>query len=209
MLIPLGADADRFRPDPDAGAARQAAAGIPADARICLYAGKVLPTKRLDALIDAARLLAPRQPALHVAIVGEGPAPHLAALRARAAGLPVSFHPAVPNAELPTWFNAAEVVVWPADVSNGMIEAAACGRPLVVARHPQISYQVEGDNALVIDRPGDAVALAAALRRLLADASLAARLGDNGRALVVRRLSWEAIGARFVDLFRDGPAALR
>jgi glycosyltransferase involved in cell wall biosynthesis len=85
----------------------------------------------------------------------------------------------------------AEICVWPAQVRQGLprllVEAAACGRALIVADAPGavrafVRHDIEG----VIVPPGDAAALGAALERLARDAALRQRLGGAARLRVLQ-----------------------
>jgi glycosyltransferase involved in cell wall biosynthesis len=82
-----------------------------------------------------------------------------------------------------------------------LVEAMACGRPVVTTPVGGIPTLVQdGGNGLLIP-PGDESALTGALARTLDDDALAARLGDAGRALVERELSWERQCERTAEVF--------
>ncbi|MDR3517598.1 MAG: glycosyltransferase family 4 protein [Azospirillaceae bacterium] len=84
-----------------------------------------------------------------------------------------------------------------------LLEAAACGRPIVasdVAGCREIA--IDGVNALLVP-PDDAPALADALARLLADGALRQRLGAAGRHLVETEFSADRIGRETVALYRE------
>lgn len=70
-----------------------------------------------------------------------------------------------------------------------ILEALAMGKAVVSTRIGAEGLDVEHDRDLLI--ADDADAFAAAVRRVLGDAALRARLGANGRALVQRRYRWE------------------
>ncbi len=66
---------------------------------------------------------------------------------------------------------------------RSLLEAAACGRPIVTTRTPGCADFVRGDIGVLVD-PGDADAMAAGLARLAGDRVLRRRMGDAGRARV-------------------------
>ncbi|HZK81314.1 MAG TPA: glycosyltransferase, partial [Humisphaera sp.] len=83
------------------------------------------------------------------------------------------------------------------------IEALACGCPLVCSDTPALR-EVAGKNALYFP-PGDLDALCARLRQILSDASLRARLIEDGYG-IAGRFTWEAAGRRMLDIFADAGA---
>ena len=86
------------------------------------------------------------------------------------------------------------------------LEALACGTPLVTTDNGGCrEYAVDGETALVVP-PRDAPRMAAALRRLLDDAPLAARLAANGLDVVERDFDWERRTDEFAEVL-DGVSA--
>jgi glycosyltransferase involved in cell wall biosynthesis len=81
------------------------------------------------------------------------------------------------------------------------LEAMACGLPVVVSKgvylHPEIQQAGAG---LVVE--GESAGLAGALRILLLDATLRARMGEAGRRLVGERFSAEAVAGRMRSVYQ-------
>jgi colanic acid biosynthesis glycosyl transferase WcaI len=79
-----------------------------------------------------------------------------------------------------------------------MFPALGCGTPII--------YSGEGEGAAIVQQadcglvvpPGDADAIAQAVRELVADPERARRLGANGRALAEREYGWDAIVGRWL-----------
>ena len=140
-----GVDLDLFTPGPSRVA--RAGLGLPPDAHVLLFVGRIQPLKAPDVLLRAAARLVADDPSLRgrlvVAVVG-GPSgsglahpTHLADL-ARDLGIGdlVRFTPPVSQAELVDWYRAATVAVVPSySESFGLValEAQACGTPVVAA----------------------------------------------------------------------------
>jgi phosphatidylinositol alpha-1,6-mannosyltransferase len=81
------------------------------------------------------------------------------------------------------------------------LEASACAKPIVGGRAGGIpDAVVDGVTGLLVD-PHDPRDIANAIGRLLADHDLATRLGNEGRARVVRAFDWTVI-ARNVERVR-------
>ncbi|NUT57022.1 MAG: glycosyltransferase, partial [Thermoleophilia bacterium] len=85
-------------------------------------------------------------------------------------------------------------------IPNKAFQALACGTPLVTADTPAArELLVDGESALLVP-PGDAGALAAAVRRLAGDAELAGRIGAGGLAAYREHASEDVLGARWRGL---------
>jgi len=93
----------------------------------------------------------------------------------------------VPNTEVPLWMNRGDIFLNTTNVDNtpvSVIEAMACGLPVVSTRVGGIPYLLtDGEDALLVP-PDDTDAMAGAVRRLLTEPGLAAKLSANGRRRV-------------------------
>lgn len=186
--IPNGCDATIFHPQPKAAA--RDALGLDASGPLVTYVGRLVPEKGLRELLDAAGALAPRVPGLALALVGEGPM--RAELEARIATMPgVRVH--LPGAQGPRevarWMAASDVVTLPSYSEghpNVLVEALACGRPVVATPVGGIPEVVDADCGLLV-----AVRDPATLAEGLAEAL--ARDWDEGA--LSRRFSrgWDAV----------------
>lgn len=171
-----------FAPLPAAEvAAFRAAQRLPARTILCV--GTLEPRKNLTGLLDAFALLAPQTDAELIVVGGQGWLYDAAIARVAALGLTgrVRFTGFVPDDDLPRWYNAATVFVYPS-VYEGFglppLEALACGAPTVTSAGTAM-VEIVGDAALLTD-PRDPAALAAALARLLDDDALRATLRERG-----------------------------
>jgi glycosyltransferase involved in cell wall biosynthesis len=210
-LIPHGVPTARFRPaTPDERVALREELGLPAAGRIIIYTGRLLRGKGLETLIAAFRIVAAAEPAAHLAIVGAGEG-HLSvedAVRAsvHAEGLAdrVTFAGRVDAVE--DWVRAADVFALPSmyeALGIALVEAAACGLPAVASRTGGIPDVVENDRSGVLVTPGDVVALAAALRRLVADPGTASAMGLAAREIALARFDERDAVDRYRALFRE------
>ena len=143
VTVPPGVDLELFRPGPKA-ASRQRL-GLPADAAVLLFVGRIQPLKAPDVLLRAvARLLAARPELaerLVVAVVGGlsgSGLTHPDSLKGLTAQLGLSdlvrFTDPVPQPLLADWYRAADLTVVPSySESFGLvaIESQACGTPVV------------------------------------------------------------------------------
>jgi glycosyltransferase involved in cell wall biosynthesis len=196
-VVPPGVDVDRFRPDPDVGAASRQALGILPSAPVVVLATRLEVGKGVQVALDAAGMVRPRHPDLQVLVAGAGH--HGVALRRRAErqglGATVRFLGFVDHDRLPGVLAAGDVFVLPSVLSEGfpvsLVEAMATGLPVVATAG--IGGSLTGAGTILAVGGGDARQLAAAVSRLLDDGELRAAMGAAGRRLVERRLSAGAI----------------
>jgi glycosyltransferase involved in cell wall biosynthesis len=177
-----------------------------------VYAGQLYPWKGVDVLVEAMALVPRARLVILGGMEGERDLERVRAL-VRARGLlgRTEMPGLVPHERVRAELGRAAAVVVPV-LRTAMterhtsplkaFEAMAAGRPLVMSDLPSSREIVrEGETALLAP-PGDADALAAALRRLLDDPALARRLGENGWREAAS-FSWEARASRLRALFDE------
>jgi glycosyltransferase involved in cell wall biosynthesis len=89
----------------------------------------------------------------------------------------------------------ADLFVLPSYSENfgiAVVEAMACGLPVVISDQVNIWREIEGDGAGLVT-PCEAGAVADAIARLIADPELRRRMGAAGRAAVAQRYSWDKV----------------
>jgi glycosyltransferase involved in cell wall biosynthesis len=211
--MPNGVDTDLFAPGRDTAGVRDRL-GLPADAVAAAFVAtldRAHHFKRLDLAIDAlARLDDAR---LHLVVAGGGEL--LDGFRAHAeaarVGERVHFLGAVPHAELPSVLRACDLFLLttepPESFGIVLIEALATGLPAIATDYPGVRAVLDADTGLLAP-PGDAEAVAAALRQLLdAGSEGRAAIGDAGRAKAEREWSWPSLIERMDDAYREALAA--
>jgi glycosyltransferase involved in cell wall biosynthesis len=183
-LVPNGVDLKRFAPRPPSAALR-ASLGVPPSAPVALSIGRHVPEKGYRHLVDAALLVERARAGVRWVLVGDGELSHELEAQARRLGLAGAMHFAGWRDDVADVLALADVFVLPSE-SEGfgrvLVEAMAMARPIVataVGGVPDIV--VAGQTGLLVP-PADAAALAGAVRVLLDDPGLAARLGAAGRA---------------------------
>jgi len=200
-VIPFGIPPERFvrTPDVDARVAEFRArwGGEP----VVLAVGRMVPYKGLDILLAAAERIEAR-----VVLVGGGPEePRLRAL----AGCRVEFAGRVSDDDLVAYYHAADVFCLPSvTIAEAfgivLLEAMACGLPLVTTALPTGVSAVNryGVTGLAVP-PGDAGALAEALRALLADEGRRKAYGAAARGVLESEYTAALMAARYVSLYRE------
>ena len=171
VTVAPGVDLEHFRLG-SASAARTRL-GVPPDATLLVFVGRLQPLKAPDVLLRAAALL--DVPRLHVAIVGgvSGSATdydaHLQEL-ARSLGVTATFAPPATPDVLRDWYTAADLVAVPSfNESFGLValEAQACGTPVVATRIGGLLTTVDDGVSGVLVDGHRADAWAAGLARAL------------------------------------------
>jgi len=175
---------------------------------------RLVRRKGQDVLIRGMARIRERVPGATLVIVGGGP--DEARLRALAEAAPrgaVRFVGQVPEEDLPRYYAMGDVFAMPCRTrlgglevegwGNVFIEAAACGRPVVVGDSGGARESlVDGETGLLVDG-GDEDAVATAVGDLLADPAWARRMGDAGRARVLRDHTWPRIAQRLAGWLRE------
>lgn len=193
-----GVDTNRFSPSPEPE-------GLP----LVILASRMLWDKGVGEFVRAAEILRGEGISARFALIGESDHENPAAipdqqLAAWRASNTVEWWGR--RNDMPEVLSQAHIVCLPSSYGEGLpkvlIEAAACGRPIVTTDAPGCREVVRhGHNGLLVPLR-DAEALAAALRLLIEDANLRRRMGERGRRLVEREFSLERIASETLALYR-------
>ena len=197
LVVPHGVDLERFD-----GLERVAGRAAELRARyggpLVLFVGRLRYYKGLDVLLAAMPEVRGR-----LVIVGDGPEERRLRGQAAVLGLDgrVAFAGAVSDNDLLAHLAAADLGVMPSTLPSeawgmAMVEMMAAGLPVVCTELGTGTTFVnrDGETGLVVP-PGDAVALAAALNRLIGDEALRGRLAEGARCRARELFSREAMMA--------------
>ncbi|MEV5242819.1 D-inositol-3-phosphate glycosyltransferase [Streptomyces cinnamoneus] len=220
-VVHPGVNLDRFRPADGRAAARERL-GLPADALVPLFAGRIQPLKAPDVLLRAVAELLDRQPALRsrivVPVVGGPSGSGMAkpeGLQKLAARLGIAdvvrFRPPVGQDRLADWYRAASVLVMPShSESFGLvaIEAQASGTPVVAASVGGLPVAVRDEVSGFLIPGHDPADYADALGRFAADPQLVDRMGDAA-ARHAQSFGWGAAAAGTAEVYTAAIAERR
>ncbi len=207
VVVPNGVTPDFCPADRQAVAAFRQSRGLPE--RFILFLGTLEPRKNIERLIEAYAHLTQRQ------WRGAGTAPMLViagakgwfydTIFARVAQLGLAerviFPGFVPAEELPWWYRAAEIFVYPSLFEGfglPVLEAMACGTPTITSNVSSLP-EVAGDAALLV-APNDPTALAEAMARVLDGPDLAAWMRAVGLEQA-SRFSWQRTAAETAAVY--------
>ena len=169
----------------------------PPDRFVALFVGKLIPLQGVETILQAAR----KAPEIDFRLIGSGQLEDLLASRP-------------PNVEHVPW---VEYELLPAEIQragcslgifgtggkarrvipNKAFQAIACAAPLVTADTPAARELLVDEESALLVPPGDAGALAGAVRRLAADSELCLRIAAGGRAAYEREASEAVLGVRW------------
>ena len=192
----LGVDAEGFRP---VSVEKQDS---------LLSVGSLTPLKGFDFLIRSLAHLPPdARPKLRITsnFENDQERQYLTGL-AQQLGVTVDLLGAVSDAELVALYNQASLTVYaPIREPFGLValESLACGTPVVGVREGGLTETiVHGEVGLLVDR--DETTFAEAVASLMWSPTDRARLGRNGRALVLRQWSWDGAAGRVEACLAEG-----
>lgn len=199
MVRGSGVDIRRFVPAPEAD-------GQP----MVMLASRMLWSKGVGEFVEAAKHIRRARPEVRFILVGDTDEDNPAA---------------VPRDQLAAWRDGgivewwgrrremekvlaeAHVVCLPTTYGEGvpkiLIEAAACGRPMVATDVPGCREIVRDSETGLLVPPGDTDALVDALARLLDDAALRRRMGRRAREIVENEFSIEKVVDETLSVYRD------
>ncbi len=205
VVIPAGVG-EEMRPleDPQALAGLRARYDLPE--RLILFVGTLEPRKNLPLLLEAYAMLR-RDGCEHTLVIAGGKGWYYDDIAAAVTRLglqdAVRFPGYVPDAELPLWYNVAELFVYPSLYEGfGLppLEAMACGTPVITSDAASLP-EVVGDAGMIVGAH-DAAALAGAMGQALNDQGLRANLRAAG-LMRARAFSWRATATRTAALYHE------
>jgi glycosyltransferase involved in cell wall biosynthesis len=192
-----GCDLSVFHPMNRSEARRKL--GLSQEAEIVVYIGRMDVMKGLRELVEAASLLRSSRPNLQVYMVGAGPDRSLieSAIQAQSAADCIHVLPACAFDDVAVWMAASDLVTLPSYMEgcpNVVLEALACGRPVVATRVggiPEILSAAYGE----LVPPQDSGALAQAL------ASVLDRNWEAEAISAHNSRSWDTVASELLEIF--------
>jgi glycosyltransferase involved in cell wall biosynthesis len=171
------------------GAALRAGLSGDPDAPVIGFVGSLNGSKGIDVLRDAVLELNGSRP-VRLAVAGDGPLRPVLAEAARIPGAPsISLLGRLPGLDVPRFLSAVDLMVLPSydeGQPRAVLEALAMARPVVASAVGGVPELIQhGVNGLLVP-PGDRAALVEALKSLIDDEALRARLGRRGRQDAMR-----------------------
>jgi len=196
-VIYNGINHQRFYPTPQTQARKDLGLG---DSRIILYVGNLKKEKGCLDLLEAFIELAKQQPELKLYVAGTGAMSKTMTQRSQEAGMKnnIFLLGKVDHAALNRWYNAADLLCLPSyseGVPNVLLEAMACGTPVVATRVGGIPEIVTADTGVLVES-GNIQELKDKLNAALKHPWNAERIH-----LYAKKFSWNENARQMLDMF--------
>lgn len=203
-FIPTGVDVNQFRRGD--GFQIRKELGIPRDATVLLYVGRIAKEKNIAFLLDALAPLLARHPSLYLLLLGDGP--KLEEMRRKAKGLPggkrILFVGSRPRYQVPDFHAAADLFVF-ASVTEmqglAVSEAMMAGLPIVAIGEGGIKLFVKDREVGLLTRP-DKREFAEAVQTLLEKPHLRVAMGERARLYAQNLFSLKACIEKLEGIYR-------
>lgn len=197
LVLPNGVDTSLFKPADRAAARREL--GLPADNKMILFVGHLVPEKGPAVLLDALAQL-PED----VMLLAVGAGPLAAALKDQAKALGVSVRikwvGEVSHERIPAYTAACDCLALPSlreGEPNAVLEALASGRPVVASKVGGVPHLVSDGEQGYLCSPGDAQDLARVLR-----ITLETSWDPRQIAASIAGRTWRASASRLLDILK-------
>jgi L-malate glycosyltransferase len=172
-----------------------------------LCVSRLTPRKGIHYLIESTKYLKNEYPNIQVDIVGDGE--QHTELTAKAHDLELNdhciFHGLVPHDEITPFYKQASIFVLPSaneGMSNTMLEALACGLPLVATDTGGTRELVrDGENGFII-KMKDPEDIAEKIKKIMTNDELRIHMAEASRHLA-EQMSWKNVAEKYVDLYQE------
>jgi glycosyltransferase involved in cell wall biosynthesis len=167
--------------------------------------GRLEAVKAIHVAIEA--LAAPGMPEnAHLHVIGTGPCESELRTRSVAVGVVARVHFLGFRRDAHNFIAHCDALLMPSlheGLPYTLLEAMALGTPVIASRAGGLAETLQDGATGLLVTPGNASALADAIRRLIADPSLRARLGDAAQRLQRANYSLEAMAGSYLDVYRE------
>ncbi len=196
----LGADIERFKFNPKKREEIREKFGIKDREILLITVGHVGRNKKLEFLIEAFS----KTKNSKLLIVGGGDEEYIKELKELAIKLSVKdriiFLGRVSQNELPYYYSAADMGVWPSRATITIIEAMACKLAVIIPDINTVKHLVAYDNGLTFDTSEN---LLEKMNLLIKDKKMREILGKKAENVTKEKFSYEEIAKRYIEIYNS------
>lgn len=213
-IIPYPVDTNKFKPTTKGMRILKKKLRLPKDNLIILAVGRLVYKKGFEYLIKSLPKIVEEYPKICLIIVGDGDLKKQLknlAFKLRL-GHKVNFVGQADRNSILTYYNLADIFVMPSikdqdgnmdDQPVSLIEAMACGKPVVATDFPGIRLTVNNNiNGFLVPEK-NVFLIQKALEKLIISANLRRKMGRESRKIVLNKLSDKKIGERYTGFFNE------
>lgn len=213
-IIPYPVDTNKFKPTTKGMSILKKKLNLQKDNLIILAVGRLVYKKGFEYLIKSLPKIVEKYPKIYLVIVGDGDLKQQLkslAFRLRLENKINFVGPADRNTIL-TYYNLADIFVMPSikdkdgnmdDQPVSLIEAMACGKPVVATDFPGIKLTVNNNiNGFLVPEK-NVFLIQKALEKFIISANLRKKMGRESRKIVLNKLSDKKIGAKYTAIFNE------
>jgi len=203
IVIYNGVDSDKFKPMEINLSNIKHRYGLCVEDKIILFVGRLDPLKGVDELIFACKKLVSRYPNIKVLIVGDGESSYKEYLQGIAK--PRSnfiFTGRVGYDKLVEIYNISDIVVAPSPYASGneVLEAMACGKPVIVVKGSGFAELINNlKTGFIISYKNIRKELENLLDSIIFDENLLKNIGKNARKFVKTNLTWGNVAVKTIN----------
>ena len=205
-VVPNGVDASQFRPDPQRRAELRDRLNIPEQAPVLLTVSALQGRKGIGKVLEAVSELKKTLTDLRYIVIGDGNEKDRDVFFSTVRDLGLESCVLFPGnqSNVAPYYNAADLFVFlPEFEAFGIvaIEAMASQLPIVVPRGSAFPEILQSGGGVMVD-PDSPREVSRAIARILNDRAGMLRLGEEGRAAVLKRYAWDKVAEGLLDIFQ-------
>lgn len=171
-----------------------------------IWVGRYVPGKGIEFLIQSLSELKKQLNNFKVLMIGSGPLKKSIEELIIKSNLSnhISLIDNISNDDLPHYYNKSKLFVLTSieeGVPRTILEAMACGLPVVCSDLPQLKTLIDGSGILVPKK--DSISISNAVIKILSDDKLYEKLSTNARKMIVTKYSWEDTVNKTIQLYEE------
>lgn len=201
-IVPLGVDVDLFKPNQKQRKLMRKKLGWKNDDIVVIFCGKIAPNKDVHVLIDA--LSAINDDRLKLLLLGGGDKSYIEKLvrLLDTNGKRYCLQQFVKNIDLPCYYQAADIGVWPGDPTIAILEALASGVPLILPKSHELRY-LRNSKAVQWFQRGNVRDLQLKIQYWVENNSERKQAGKSSTRYAKVNLSWKILAQKSLHLTKN------